>query len=325
MNSTIGQAVFQAGLILFSLALSTTINYASSYKGTYQLNKVEVDEVKSIASIQVSNYDGNELEDIKILVPDELTTSDIKSSIPIKVNLTSDSLSSPNDKILTLSLVPANKTIVLMIPYKTGLECCQILNPGQVGISVVDGDYSPNALWQAFKYAAISIFIYSIFFMLGVYDSAKRAKSIEKEMSSRISETKAEFETIKKEKDERYQLLKEELERRNEESRQDTEDLKSTAREMKDELLSVQKVAARFRVINLRRLEDYKRELQFWKDTIRKMLYTGDGKDEKTQILFNIVTDSLKSYSTKENSTLSLTELNHIVEIKKEDVDGQTD
>lgn len=66
-----------------------------------------------------------------------------------------------------------------------------------------------------------------------------------------------------------------------------------------------------------RKISDYSRELNFWKDTIRKILY-GISKDEtQKKDVFEIVTENLKTYRTKEKC--HYTELEDIIEELKDD------
>lgn len=319
MQSTFSQAMTQAALVIFSLLLNTVIIYVSSNKGTFQSNEVVIDEVRSIATINISNHGGDELEDLKILVPNDLTLSEIRTSLPIKITLNKDAFSSNQNQLLTLNFIPANKTISLVIPFETGTSCCQILNPGKSGIEIVDGAYSPNAWWQSFKYALISVLIYSVFFMLSVYDNKKRCN----ELDESIKETELKFQEAIKEKDKQDDILKEEFERQIKEKVEQFSALKSDHSELKSELLNVRKIAARFKAINLRRLDDYRRELQFWRDTVRKAMYSLYGNDDKSKDLAFIVTEQLKTYSTRENNPFDLQQLNHILDSKTEDEDSQ--
>ena len=66
-----------------------------------------------------------------------------------------------------------------------------------------------------------------------------------------------------------------------------------------------------------RKLSDYSKELNFWKDTIRKILYRV-GKDEmKKKDICEIVTNNLKTYRTKEKCQYS--EIEDIIEEFKEE------
>lgn len=47
------------------------------------------------------------------------------------------------------------------------------------------------------------------------------------------------------------------------------------------------------------RFTDYARELTFWKDTVRKLLYALGKSEKDAEILFDVVTDSLKTYTTR--------------------------
>lgn len=48
------------------------------------------------------------------------------------------------------------------------------------------------------------------------------------------------------------------------------------------------------------RFSDYVRELSFWKDTIRKMIYSIGTKGQDVEKLFDVVTTSLRTFTTKE-------------------------
>lgn len=315
MQSTFSQAMTQAALVIFSLLLNTAIIYFSSNKGTYQSNEVVIDEERSIATINISNHSGDELEDLKVLVPDNLTLSEIRTSMPIKIALDKGAFSSNQNQLLTLNFIPANKTISLVIPFETGTSCCQILNPSKSGIEVVDGAYSPNAWWQSFKYALITVIVYSIFFILSIYDTSRRLK----EINESIKETENKLDETMKEKEKRDVEIKDEFERKLKERMEEVTELRSKQSELKSELLNVQKIAARFKLTNLRRLDDYRRELQFWRDTVRKAMYSIHGNDDKSNDLALIVTEQLKTYSTRENNPFDLKQLNHIVDVRTED------
>ena len=55
------------------------------------------------------------------------------------------------------------------------------------------------------------------------------------------------------------------------------------------------------KVYHLVRMRDYQKELDFWKDTIRKFLYKSKETEDSAERLFSIITDSLKTYSTRKN------------------------
>lgn len=78
----------------------------------------------------------------------------------------------------------------------------------------------------------------------------------------------------------------------------------------------LQKRVMKNKLLLERKISDYSRELNFWKDTIRKVLY-GFSKDEtKKKDICEIVTNNLKTYRTKEKCKYS--ELEDLIEDIKE-------
>lgn len=52
-------------------------------------------------------------------------------------------------------------------------------------------------------------------------------------------------------------------------------------------------------ILYLARLGDYSKELNFWRDTIRKITYNSTNKNNGTESIIDIVTKSLKTYRTR--------------------------
>ena len=109
----------------------------------------------------------------------------------------------------------------------------------------------------------------------------------------------------------------EKLEKQVEEEKKVLKLLEHSQEATKKEAKELQRRIMKNKLVLERKLSDYSRELNFWKDTIRKMLY-GIGKDEmKRKDIFEIVTDNLKTYRTKEKC--NYTELEDIIEELKDD------
>lgn len=64
-----------------------------------------------------------------------------------------------------------------------------------------------------------------------------------------------------------------------------------------------------------KKLVDYAKELRFWKDTIRNLLYTSKNKQISQDDLFKTVTHSLKTYQTLEK--VNYEDFSHIIEDEK--------
>ena len=55
----------------------------------------------------------------------------------------------------------------------------------------------------------------------------------------------------------------------------------------------------RIKLLLIARIQDYRKELDFWKDTIRKIIYNQRGAKQDVNDLFDIVTKNLKTYGTR--------------------------
>lgn len=51
----------------------------------------------------------------------------------------------------------------------------------------------------------------------------------------------------------------------------------------------------------LSRLSDYSKELTFWKDTLKKILYKTETRSSSSEVIFDTVTETLKTYGTRKN------------------------
>lgn len=58
------------------------------------------------------------------------------------------------------------------------------------------------------------------------------------------------------------------------------------------------KTSNRIRLVLISRLTDYSKELSFWRDTIRKLLYENKGNENQGDVIIKTVCKNLKTYST---------------------------
>lgn len=108
-----------------------------------------------------------------------------------------------------------------------------------------------------------------------------------------------------------------EQERKIEETERDIRILKQDQETTMKEAKRINKRIMKNKLLFARRLSDYSRELNFWKDTIRKILYRVSKEDMKKNDICEIVTDNLKTYRTKEKCEYF--ELEDILEEFKDD------
>ena len=108
-----------------------------------------------------------------------------------------------------------------------------------------------------------------------------------------------------------------EQERKIEETERAIRILKQDQETTMKEAKRINKRIMKNKLLFARRLSDYSRELNFWKDTIRKILYRVSKEDMKKNNICEIVTDNLRTYRTKEKCEYF--ELEDIIEEFKDD------
>ena len=108
-----------------------------------------------------------------------------------------------------------------------------------------------------------------------------------------------------------------EQERKIEETERAIRILKQDQETIMKEAKRINKRIMNNKLLFARRLSDYSRELNFWKDTIRKILYRVSKEDMKKNDICEIVTDNLRTYRTKEKCEYF--ELEDIIEEFKDD------
>ena len=120
------------------------------------------------------------------------------------------------------------------------------------------------------------ILIYSVSQFIASYYTGKR----QEELTEKIKEKNKNFEEIEK-------------------------TLDKTKLELKDVELKFHKTVFFFK----KQLSDYSKENEFWRNTIRQLLYTGDKKGKKAEQLFETVTNQLQTYTVKSKRNLDLNEI----------------
>lgn len=152
-----------------------------------------------------------------------------------------------------------------------------------------------ESLYINIKLLIVAVFIYAIEFVVYLYidnkNIIKKRDELKKEIS-RVEQKVAQEEKQKKEIQEKLKLTEEEI-----------------ARLYKKTMMS--------KMLMEKRLIDYSKELNFWKDTIRKILYGVSKEGMKKNNIFEIVTNNLKTYRTKEKCEYY--ELEKIIEELKDE------
>lgn len=159
--------------------------------------------------------------------------------------------------------------------------------------SKIKVDYSREPIQNLYTYV---IYLFGITISLGIStyftmktDKRKRQEG-EEELRKELSGIKEELSTIKKKK----------------------KTLDQQQEEIRRELSRLEKKRVEMRIFYKLRIKDLSQELNFWKDTIRKLMYMSGTKSINPDIIISTVTKELKTYTVLEKSNDNMDEIFHI-------------
>jgi hypothetical protein len=158
-----------------------------------------------------------------------------------------------------------------------------------LNIAPITGIQNPiaSSLIDAFGRALL----YSLIFGFFLFYIQTRLDESDQKHQKRVAEVREELDKAKIEE----RNLVEKQEKLGEETTRTVDDLRK-------EINEVRKADARIRILQGARLGDYSKELDFWRDTIRKVLYQSSSDEKISEMLIRQVTESLKTYGTLESS-----------------------
>ena len=231
--------------------------------------------------IDIANYEEAQLDGMVISMPSEIETSKIASSTPLQAELITNSLSGGDSKKLRFSGIEGQRVTRILVPLPKGqgqANLVRVVNNGTLKLKVNTSGETPDPLWMALRSALMrSIFVSGGnligFLLIGLWIHQRLGEET-RDLRRKLSQNKAL------------------LEKRGQELQEFEEHLSRSGKELQE----VKNIGRRTRILLLARLTDYRKELSFWRDTIRKLLY---GKDADAQALLASVTENLKTYGTR--------------------------
>ncbi len=282
-----GNIIFE---VLITILLTSLFSFVISI--FFNRNQCDINIGTSIVNgnefmtpITIKNNSGNiEVEDLDITVGEYNEIINMVSNITYTIE--------NKKKAITLNYIPPKETVSIIIITKDviNLDSVKIAYKGNLNITYLE-DKS-----ETYTLIISQAIIYGIMLIVIKYLQDKNHK---KQMM-RIDEVNK---TVEKNDKEINDLLTEQ------------KDLKSEAAELK-------KDKHKLRIYYLTRMKDYKKELDFWKDTIRKFIYQSSLNKVNSEELFDVVTDTLKTYGTKSKDIANIDEIFYLAHIMNENNKG---
>lgn len=251
---------------IVTMSLNVGIELAFKSNGSIQVDEIQLASGAVAAIVRVENYSKERINDLKILIPKESQITQISTSAPIQIEEVNKTLSTSKQKLISLSLIPPKAISTILIPMSEGGSCCSILNSEELNIEAKgESDVlspSMHALYKGLQTAVIYTVFFAIFLLWH---------------KSRINELAAKLEKIE-------------------------EMHYGHAEITKNKLREVESKFGRHKAILLRRISDYSKELEFWRDSIRKILYQSDISSSNSEKLIAHVTQKLGTFGTRSNA-----------------------
>lgn len=195
-----------------------------------------------------------------------------------------------NKKIITIKYIPPKETISIILITKdiVDLDSVKIAYSGNINTTYLEdkSDKYNSIFSQAFIYSIL------LFIVVCLQDKIQKKNVIE------------------------YNKLNRKIDKITEESDR-------LLVERKEEIKQLKKNKHENRIYYLTRMKDLKKELEFWKDTIRKFIYqSSNSKKMNSDELFEVVTDTLKTYGTRNNSDTNFDEIFYLAHMMNENNKG---
>ncbi len=249
-----------------TMMLNVGIEIVFKSNGSIQIDEIQLASGAVAAIVRVENYSRERINDLKILIPKDSQINKISTSTPIQIEGVNKEISTSKQKIVSFSLIPSKAVSTLIIPVPEGGLCCSVINYEELNLEFKSADDVLMPSMQALYKGLQTAVIYTLFFAFFLFW-----------YKARINELATKLESI----EEKYYGLAE-----------------STNKRIRDIDLKF----GRHKLILLKRLSDYTKELDFWRDSIRKTLYQSDVSSSTAEKIIAHVTQKLGTFGTRSNS-----------------------
>lgn len=283
--------VWEAVIIVFVIFVSSfignsVITYITGYNGVVTVNElIEIGQGKYQVSINISNFSNNNLENIRINLPTDIDTDKIKSNQPLSIVKITSNLGKDNGSIFEINRIFEKQKADILFLLDKPIDTNKIViakNDNNIEVEYLNNIKSPfqkevkNNIILALIYAIV---VSIMFYIIGtrqdkanvifkterdeVVQKIKDNQEIIKQDTIKMQdELKEGYIKVDKQNKDNYIIMEESLARIDKEM----EDVKQ---KHNNEVVNHKKQI----ILLLSRLRDYSKELDFWRDTIRKVTY----------------------------------------------------
>ncbi|MBT2668651.1 hypothetical protein J7J00_24790 [Bacillus sp. ISL-4] len=297
--------VFESLIMLVVAGIFTSISgfavsYFTDYKSVVTIGEsTQVAKDQFILPVNLSAFD--DLNNLRLSIPGSLTEKQIKSNKPINIKVVTSNLGTTNGTVFEIKKLPLDSNTELVLLTNKQLNDKEIIVYGNGNkVNVKYANEMENPIKAQVKTIITNAVMYAIL-LGGIYYLAnrrqdKKIKAFEEERDEKIKEVRENHEDIQKLMDFREETLNKAME----DNKISMEKLGAKFGESEKTLEKLKIDSKKSQILLLAKLNDYRKELNFWRDTIRKIIYQLPNGDSKAEQLIKIVSKSLKTYQTHE-------------------------
>ncbi len=286
------QVVLQITTIIVTSLVGLFISTFFS-KGSVEIGNVVRNGRDCYTVIDFKNFQSNTIKDVIIKVPDTIELNEVMASQPLELQKQSNNIVADDWTDLKVVSIPSNSSVSLFFKIHENVDSRDIvIDKNGNNIDVVYADDLKNPLYENIKLILIYMMLYSVIIVISNYWLLSVESKRQKLMEERLASSEKEMEGFRKQSEE---IIK----------------------EAKRNYASYRKA----KLLLLARINDYSKELSFWRDTIRKILC--NTSMEKQDEILRTVTSNLRTYQTlnwDENYFESLDILSNLIRKDMKDI-----
>lgn len=233
-----------------------------------------------IVPIDIHSYN-KELNDVQIVMDSKVTQNQIKADQPLKIKIIDNNVGAENSTTIEISHIPKDNYTNLFVVTDKKLSNEDINVDSNVNsLNVMFESDIENPVNEQIKSMIVNSILYALMMGLMTYYTNKN-------------------------RDKKISMAREEVQKLENKLQSNVEaaaELKLEIKEVDNHIDKIKNDSIKKQILQQARLNDYRKELNFWRNTIRKTLYQLVNGDEKAEDLFKIVSKSLMTYQTNEKN-----------------------
>ena len=234
-------------------------------------------------NVELINYSNNYQNDILLKLP---TTANIINDEYISNAIISrEEIKSKEFTLFRINQIQPESSTVIIIKLENKTDLIQFTNLKEKKFSLERQGKIESPRFKLFKKLLPNAILYILLFSIIQYLGNQKISKKQDELDSLIKEKKLKSEEFQK-----------------------------TLDNTQEEIETLEKKLHKFRFFYKKQLSDFAKENEFWRNTVRQLLYTGDKKNKKAEQLFEIVTSQLQTYTVKSKRNLDLEEIIFVAE-----------